>query len=60
VAIGHGEHDPIIGVEWGRDARQRLEEAGAAVLYRESPMAHSIDPRELPTFGDWLERTLGR
>src|SRR5918997_114231 len=27
VAIGHGEYDPIIGVEWGRDARDRLTQA---------------------------------
>jgi phospholipase/carboxylesterase len=51
VAIGHGTYDPVIGVEFGRAARDRLGEAGADVTYRESPMAHSIDPgflRELP------------
>lgn len=58
VAVGHGVHDEIIGVEWGRGARDRLETAGAEVLYRESTMAHTIDPRELPTFGGWLERVL--
>jgi phospholipase/carboxylesterase len=58
VAIGHGTHDPVISVEFGRDARDRLAEAGADVTYRESPIAHTIDPafmRELP---GWLERTL--
>ncbi|MDQ3719870.1 MAG: phospholipase [Actinomycetota bacterium] len=44
VAIAHGAQDPVIGVEWGRDARERLEQAGADVLYREYPMAHSVDP----------------
>jgi phospholipase/carboxylesterase len=58
VAIGHGTHDPVISVEFGRDARDRLEKAGADVLYRESPMAHTIDPgflRELPV---WLRGAL--
>ena len=58
VVIGHGTHDPVISVEFGRDAHNRLVEAGADVLYRESPMAHTIDPgflRELPA---WLRRTL--
>jgi phospholipase/carboxylesterase len=58
VAIGHGTHDPVIPVEFGRDARDRLMEAGAAVTYRESPMPHTIDPgfmRELP---GWLSETL--
>jgi phospholipase/carboxylesterase len=51
VAIGHGTYDPVIGVEFGREARDRLGEAGADVTYRESPMPHAIDPgflRELP------------
>ncbi len=48
VAIGHGTLDPVIGVEWGRRARDLLRGAGAAPLYRESPLAHTIDPRFLP------------
>jgi phospholipase/carboxylesterase len=58
VAIGHGSHDPVISVDFGKDARDRLVDAGAEVLYRESPMAHTIDPaflRELPA---WLRGAL--
>jgi phospholipase/carboxylesterase len=58
VAIGHGSDDPVISVEFGRDARDRLSEAGADVTYRESPMPHTIDPgflRELPA---WLGATV--
>jgi phospholipase/carboxylesterase len=58
VAIGHGTLDPVIGVEWGREARDRLTAAGADVLYREYPTAHTLDPRELPTFTDWVRKTL--
>jgi len=59
VAIGHGTHDPVIGVECGRQARDRLQDVDADVLYCESAMAHSLDPRELPTFADWVQRTVG-
>ncbi len=59
VAIGHGTHDPVIGVEWGRRARALLEGAGADVLYRESPMAHSIDPQHLSELRGWLDDVLG-
>ena len=52
VAIGHGTYDPIIEVGWGRQAKQLLEEAGATVSYRESPMPHSIDP-------EWVEELRG-
>ncbi len=56
AAIGHGTHDPIIGVEWGRDARERLTAAGADVVYRESPIDHTIDPRFVVELRAWLER----
>jgi phospholipase/carboxylesterase len=54
IAIGHGTFDGVIGVEWGHDARERLEAAGAEVLYRESPMDHTIDPRFVTEVRDWL------
>jgi phospholipase/carboxylesterase len=54
VAIGHGTDDPVISVEFGRDARDRLVDAGADVTYRESPMPHTIDPAFLRELPDWL------
>ena len=55
VAIGHGTHDPVISVEFGRDARDRLTAAGADVTYRESPMPHTIDPQFLHELREtWL------
>lgn len=56
--ISHGEHDQMIGVEWGRQARDRLEEAGAAVEYHEHPGAHHVDPRQVPLMSDWVARTI--
>jgi phospholipase/carboxylesterase len=44
VAIAHGTFDPVISVEFGRQARQLLEDAGANVHYHEGPYAHSVDP----------------
>jgi phospholipase/carboxylesterase len=59
VAIGHGTHDPVISVEFGRDARDRLTEAGARVTYRESPMPHTIDPQFLRELQQvWLPEAL--
>ena len=56
VAIGHGTHDPIIDVRLARDARRTLESAGADVIYRESPMPHTIDPEFIAELGPWLEK----
>jgi phospholipase/carboxylesterase len=58
VAIGHGTHDPVISVEFGRDARDRLVDAGADVTFQESPMGHTIDPGFLRELPGWLSRTL--
>jgi phospholipase/carboxylesterase len=60
VAIGHGELDPVIPVEFGREARDRLTAAGADVTYRESPTGHSIDPRFFAELPDWIRGALLR
>jgi phospholipase/carboxylesterase len=59
VAITHGSLDPVISVDFARDARERLETAGFNVLYRESPMAHSIDPRTLPDLERFVAEATG-
>ena len=61
VAIGHGTYDPVIGVEWGRDAHERLGAAGAALTYREYPLPHSVEPGFLEELGrEWLPGVLRR
>ncbi len=54
VAIGHGTHDPVISVQFGREARDLLTAAGADLTYRESPMAHTIDPGFLDELRGWV------
>ena len=58
VAIGHGTQDPVIPVNFGREARGRLEAAGARVLYRESPMFHAIDPVFVDVLQNWVTEVI--
>jgi phospholipase/carboxylesterase len=58
VAIGHGTYDPVISVEFGRQAKKIIEEAGADVLYRESPMPHSVDPAFIAELQPWVSDAL--
>ena len=58
VAIGHGTYDPVISVEFSRQARELLEGAGGEVLYREYPLQHAVDPGFLAELGPWLESKL--
>ena len=60
VAIGHGAYDPVIPVEFGRQAKELLERAGADVTYRESPLPHAIDPRFVQQLTAWIDAALAR
>ncbi len=56
--IAHGRRDPIMGVDFARDARALLEGAGLPVEYHESDAAHHIDPAHVPEAVRWLGETL--
>ena len=56
VLVTHGVRDPIISVDFGRDARDRLERAGLDVEYHEHRGGHHLDPQGLPLMSDWLSR----
>jgi phospholipase/carboxylesterase len=58
VSISHGALDPVIGVEWGRDAHERLRAAGLAVRYREDPVDHRITPAALAQAREVLNAAL--
>jgi phospholipase/carboxylesterase len=54
VFITHGTRDPVISVDFGRDAHARLEAAGLAVAYHEHGGGHHLDPRTLPLMTEWV------
>lgn len=56
--IAHGRRDPIMAVDFGREARELLEGGGLDVEYHESDAAHHIDPAHVPVAVDWLAATL--
>ena len=58
VMIGHGTYDPVISVEFGRAARDRLTDAGLDVTYREYPLPHAIDPSFAAEVGRWINGLL--
>jgi len=44
VGIAHGTLDPVIGVDYGREAAETLSAAGVDVLLLESAVPHMADP----------------
>jgi phospholipase/carboxylesterase len=58
--VAHGDRDPVIGVEFGRAARDLLQRGGIDVTYSESTVGHQIDPGSLAAATRWIAETLGR
>jgi len=54
IAIAHGSLDPVIPVEFSRAAAERVGAEGAALLWRETPVPHTIDPRVLPELQEFV------
>jgi predicted esterase len=48
----------VIGVEFGREARRVLSEAGLDVTWKESPMMHGVDPAYLSELETWLREAV--
>jgi phospholipase/carboxylesterase len=55
VFIAHGRRDGTIPVQFARQAREQLVEAGLSVDYHETDAGHHVDPAYLPAAVDWLD-----
>jgi phospholipase/carboxylesterase len=53
----HGERDPIIPVEFGRQARELLD-GKVDLTYREHPGGHAIDPRAFDELREFVQASL--
>jgi phospholipase/carboxylesterase len=56
--IAHGRNDPIMAVDFARQARELLEGGGLDVEYHESDAAHHIDPSHVPAAVEWTAAVL--
>jgi phospholipase/carboxylesterase len=48
VLIHHGRNDPVISVEFARQASELLDRAGLSVAYLESDAGHWLPPEAIP------------
>jgi len=55
----HGTHDPMVGLERGVEARDRLLGLGCRVEWKAYPMGHEVHPDEIRDVGAWLAARLG-
>lgn len=58
IFIAHGTSDPILPIQHGREARDRLARLPVALTYREYPMGHAVTPESLADITPWLREQL--
>ena len=54
----HGIQDPMVPLDRGEAARERLSRLGFQVQWRTYPMMHEVCPQELEDIGAWLNQVL--
>ncbi len=54
----HGTEDPLVPLERGVEARDRLAGLGFEVDWRTYPMGHEVHPQEIRDIGAWLGQRL--
>lgn len=58
IFMGHGLHDPVIGITQARQSKQLLESLDYSIEYHEYSMEHQINMQEIADIGQWLETRL--
>ena len=59
VLQAHGHFDPMVSIERGEAARDRLIALGHAVQWHSYPMQHQVCMEEIEVVGAWLGSVLG-
>jgi phospholipase/carboxylesterase len=58
IKICHGTADPMVPVQLGKAACQRLSDMGYAPDYSEYPMEHAVCPAEIAEISRWIQQVL--
>ena len=59
VLVVHGTEDEVLGIQFARSARQKLEELGVNLTYREFTMRHQVTRESVTAVSSWLTALLG-
>lgn len=53
--ISHGTEDPVLPVEWARNAKPLMEEMNLKYRYQEYPGGHGVGPQNYMDFLSWIK-----
>jgi phospholipase/carboxylesterase len=54
VFMAHGRMDNVVTIEFGRQAREQLEQQGYSIEWRDYPIGHSVCADEIADIRRWL------
>ena len=60
IFVTHGARDPVISVDFARDARERLQGAGLPLEYHEHAGGHHLDPQTLALMTAWVAERIAQ
>ena len=60
LLVQHGTNDPLVGIDRGRNSRDRLQAMRMNLDYREYPMQHEIGRQSMHDLSAWLSERLLR
>ena len=56
IFMGHGDSDPMVQYQWGKETAKILGDLGWKVDFRTyKGLAHSADPKEINDLESWIE-----
>ena len=55
VFVAHGEFDPVLTLDMGRESCARLQETGLRPEWHSYPMAHGVCAEEIRDISQWLQ-----
>ena len=58
LLVQHGTNDPLVGIDRGRNSRDRLKAMRMNLDYREYPMQHEIGQQSIHDLSAWLTERL--
>lgn len=59
IFMGHGQSDPLVKPEWGKETAERLKSKGFDVEFHTYPgLVHSADPEEIDQLESWISKRL--
>lgn len=60
IFMGHGEADPLVKFEWGKQTADGLKDNGFDVEWHQYPgLEHGAHPSEIDALESWVEKRLG-